>query len=535
MLLLALAAVRAVESTPADVYRNPIVHADYSDPDVIRVGEAFFMTASSFSSVPGLPILRSTDLVHWTLIGHAAPRLPSPDFDTPQHGKGLWAPSLRFHDGRFWIYVGDPDRGIFVTTAREAAGPWSPLTLVKAAKGAIDPCPLWADDGRVYLVHAWAKSRAGFNSVLTVTPLAADGMSVAGPDTMVFDGHERHPTIEGPKFYQRNGYTYIFAPAGGVATGWQTVLRSKSVTGPYEDRIVLRQSATKVNGPHQGGWVESAAGESWFVHFQDVGAYGRIVHLQPMQWRGDWPVIGADPDGDGVGEPVESFRMPAPSGDISGPRASDEFTTAGAAGGLGLQWQWNANPARGWFDLRAREGWLRLTAAAAPASAANLFDLPNLLLQKFPAERFTVTTRVDASRLSVGDRAGLVIAGRDSAALSVTRDAAGYAVQFILAKDADKGSRDVAGPSARIASARAVWLRVEVSPVATPNPAESSPAAVWSYSLDGTRFTRMGETFRVRPGVWVGARVGLFASAPSAASGAPGFADIDWFRIEGMK
>jgi hypothetical protein len=261
-------------------YRNPVLFADYSDPDVIRVGEYYYLVSSSFSSVPALPVLRSRDLVNWRIVAHVAARLPSPTFDTPQHGKGVWAPSLRHHQGRFWLYYGDPDLGIFMSTAERAEGPWEPPTLVQEARGWIDPCPLFDDDGSVWLVHAWAKSRAGFNGVLTMRRLSSDGRRILGEGTTAFEGGTRHPTIEGPKIYKRDGWYYIFAPAGGVTSGWQVVLRSRHVLGPYEDKVVLEQGTTAVNGPHQGAWVETAGGESWFLHFQERGAWGRVVHLQ---------------------------------------------------------------------------------------------------------------------------------------------------------------------------------------------------------------------------------------------------------------
>jgi beta-xylosidase len=519
-------------------YVNPVLFADYSDPDVVRVGGDFYLVSSSFGSVPALPILHSKDLVNWTIVGHAAARLPSPDFDTPQHGKGIWAPSLRHHAGKFWIYVGDPDRGIYVTTAKDARGPWSPLTLVKPVKGTIDPCPLWDDDGKMYLVHAWAKSRAGFNSVLTVTPLSADGSRVDGKDAQVFDGHANHPTIEGPKFYKRNGWYYIFAAAGGVATGWQTILRSKSVLGPYEDRIVLRQGATKVNGPHQGGWVETKSGDSWFLHFQDRGAYGRVVHLQPMVWKDDWPVIGADPDGDGVGEPVATFRKPVAGAAAVTPATSDEFD----AKALGLQWQWNANPSPDWISLSARSGKLRLLSVAPgnDKGTGNVFNLPNLLLQKVPAESFRVTTLVDASSLPVGSMAGLVVAGRDTAAIVVRRTDQGFSVAPLVGKDADKDGRDALGVDVPLGSAQ-VWLRATFDPMAGPqgpsvSSAQDRAQTRFTYSIDGIRFQEIGESFSARPGVWVGARVGLFATSPSATpKPVAGHADFDWFRIETVR
>ena len=279
-------------------YTNPVLYADYSDPDVIRVGGDYYMTASSFNAVPGLPVLHSRDMVNWRLIGHALPRLSPEDlFATPQHGKGPWAPALRHHDGRFWIYYPEPDLGIFVVTATNPAGPWSTPVLVRGGKGLIDPCPLWDGNGRVYMVHAWARSRAGFANVLTLNRLSADGLYAEDEGTVIIDGDKipGYRTLEGPKFYKRKGEYWFFAPAGGVKSGWQSVFRSKAVDGPYESRIVFEQGSTDINGPHQGAWVDTPAGEDWFFHFQDLDAYGRVVHLQPMKWRKDgWPVSGHD-------------------------------------------------------------------------------------------------------------------------------------------------------------------------------------------------------------------------------------------------
>jgi pectate lyase len=234
-------------------YANPVIYADYSDPDVVRVGDEYFLVSSSMNTVPGLPILRSRDLVNWRLVGHALQRLvPEAAFSAVQPGKGVWAPSIRHHDGRFWIYWGDPDSGIYVVTASNAGGPWSAPVLVEAGKGLIDPCPLWDDDGKVYLVHAWARSRAGFANVLTLHRLTPDGLKTADEGTVIIDGDKisGYRTLEGPKFYKRAGHYWIFAPAGGVKQGWQSVFRSRTIDGPYEDRIVLEQGKTDINGPH---------------------------------------------------------------------------------------------------------------------------------------------------------------------------------------------------------------------------------------------------------------------------------------------
>lgn len=470
-------------------YTNPIIHADYSDPDVIRVGDDFYLTASSFNCIPGLPILHSKDLVNWKIIGHALQQqIPAEVFAKPQHGNGVWAPAIRFHRGYFYIFYGDPDYGIYMLKARNAAGPWSKPLLLRRARGWIDPAPFWDDDGNAYLVHAWANSRSGIKSILTINRMSADGTRLLDDGKTVFDGRAHHPTIEGPKLYKRNGYYYIFAPAGGVTSGWQTVLRSKNIYGPYEDRIVMDQGRTAINGPHQGAWVELKSGESWFIHFQDRGAYGRIVHLQPLAWKDDWPVIGNDPDGDGKGEPVATHRKPDVGRDYpaQSPQTTDEFTLPR----LGLQWQWHANPAENWLSSSQRRGWLRLYAVPSPE---DLSLVPNLLLQKFPAREFTVTTRVDASNLLEGERTGLVVMGQEYSYLPVTRSADGI-----------------------------VYLRVTVTDDAN---------CEFSFSRDGKNFETVGQGFKAKPGRWIGAKVGLFALAPEGAT-RRGHADYDWFRIE---
>lgn len=494
-------------------YKNPIIHADYSDPDLIRVGDDFYMTSSSFNCVPGLPVLHSKDLINWRIIGHGLTKLlPEMEFKKPQHGKGVWAPSIRFHGGRFYIYYGDPDRGIYLVTAENPAGPWGEPRLVKEGLGFIDPCPLWDDDGSSYLVHAWAKSRSGFNSILTMNRMNAEGTAVTDSGRTVFDGRQSQPTIEGPKIYKRNGYYYIFAPAGGVKKGWQTVLRSPSVYGPYEERIVMDQGRSGINGPHQGGWVELKSGDSWFVHFQDKEAYGRVVHLQPLYWIDDWPMIGSDPNGDGKGEPVAVFSKPSPvKGDsISTPQESDEFDSS-----IGLQWQWQANPSPDWQSV---DGSLRLNCAQSPEGFRNFWDLPNLLLQKFPAPTFTATAKAGCRFLNEGGRTGLIVMGSDYSYISVKRKGSVLAISQAICLNADKGSAESAADIAEITEEE-IYLRVTVS---------DGGLCDFSYSQDGILFEPAGRSFMAKPGRWIGAKVGLFGVGDAPQSG---HASYDWFRF----
>ena len=501
-------------------YKNPVINADYSDPDVCRVGDDYYMTASSFACTPALPILHSKDLVNWQIVNYAMKRvLPDDVFSMPMHGKGVWAPCIRFHKDEFFIYWGDPDYGIYRIKTKNLLGDWSDPVLVKAGKGLIDASPLWDDDGRVYLVHGWAASRAGLNSVLTVNELSADGSTVIGETALVYDGiPEGNITTEGPKFYKRNDYYYIMAPAGGVEQGWQIVLRSKNVYGPYECKTVMAQGKSTINGPHQGGWVETQTGESWFMHFQDKGAYGRVVHLQPMKWVKDWPVIGVDKNGDGCGEPVLSYKKPnvGKTYPIETPIESDEFTSEK----LGLQWQWHANPKQS-MGMPSRLGFIRLYAEFTPDDYMNFWQVPNLLLQKFPADEFTVTTKLDFYAKTTQEKTGLIVMGWNYAYLALVKKENGYALQQSTCIDAEKKNPEQIFATKEISESK-VFLRVQV---------KSGAMCNFSYSTDGKKFIPIGEPFKARQGKWIGAKVGVFCLNP-LKSGTRGYTDFDWFRIE---
>lgn len=504
-------------------YKNPILHADYSDPDVCRVGDDYYMTASSFACVPGLPILHSRDLVNWKLIGHAIERLEPQDFfSSVQHGNGVWAPSIRFHKGEFYIYWGDPDFGIYMVKTKDPAGKWSKAVMVKPGKGLIDPCPLWDEDGRAYVAHAYAGSRAGIKSILAVFEMNAEGTKAITPSRTIYDGHADDPTIEGAKFHKRNGEYYIFAPAGGVATGWQVVMKSKNVYGPYERKVVLAQGKTPINGPHQGAWVDTPEGENWFFHFQDKGAYGRIVHLQPMIWKDNgFPVIGIDKDNDGIGEPVLEYKKPKISGNYpkQTPAESDEFST----NELGLQWQWHANPTEWWSFSDSQKGILTLFSVPIPENYKNLWDVPNLLLQKFPSDKFTSTVKFSfkPDERFVGERAGLLVMGMDYAMLSIEKTKEGFTISQDECIGADKGKTEVKNEtiSARQSD---VFFRVNVG---------TEAMCSFSYSLDGKKFIKIGKPFKAREGKWIGAKMGVFCSRPISNNDG-GRMEIDWFRID---
>jgi len=483
-------------------YRNPVLYADYSDPDVVRVGDDYWMTASSFSHVPGLPILHSRDLVNWTLVNHALSVLiPQDHFSQPRHGQGVWAPSIRYHAGKFWIFYPDPDFGIYVITADNPRNRWSAPVMIKAGKGLIDPCPLWDDDGQVYLIHGWARSRSGINNLVTLHKLSPDATSVADAGKIIIDGNKMPGwhTIEGPKFHKHNGWYFVFAPAGGVAEGYQAVFRARDISGPYEPRIVMDRGTTAINGPHQGAWVDTPTGEHWFFHFQELPAYGRVVHLQPMRWFDNgWPVIGIDPDNDTKGEPVVIHKKPIlPIQSLAVPVMSDAFDRCP----VGLQWQWQANPKKEWLSLNEKAATLKLQCVPLPTADSH-WNAPHLLMQKFPGPAFTATVKLQFASNADGDHAGLMIFGYDYAWMGLVKQAGGLRLVLRTCQQAQKGGLEKTVVELPADSA-SVFLKVHVSPGA---------GCEFSFSHDGDRYKTIGEYFQATSSMWVGAKIGLFAS-----------------------
>ena len=512
-------------------YTNPVINADYSDPDVCVAGEDYYLTASSFNCIPGLPILHSKDLVNWEIVGHAVKELePKQEFDRPSHGNGIWAPSIRYHNGEFYIYWGDPDYGVFMVKAKDPAGEWSKPLCVIPGKGLIDTTPLWDDDGRCYLVNAYANSRSRFASVIAIRELSADGTKPIGNPVIIYDGNGTESrTCEGPKIYKRDGWYWVMFPAGGVPTGFQVAMRSKNPFGPYESKVVLAQGKTKINGPHQGAWVHTKFGEDWFLHFQDKEAYGRVVHLQPVTWKDNWPVMGIDKDGDYCGEPVTTYRKPKTSGKVQvvNPAESDEFSDTR----LGLQWQWHANYNET-FGMPTAFGSYRVYTHKVSEKFQNLWEVPNLLLQKTPADKFTATTKIRFTSKDQNQTGGLLMMGLDYSGLVVKRVGNDFQLIQISCKSADKGKPQTEQLIATLKPTAVdqidyqpgthidIYMRMSVN----------DGKMHFSYSLDGKKYTKCGTEFTMREGKWIGAKIGFVAYEPGQKTNR-GWIDADWFRV----
>ncbi len=514
-------------------YTNPVINADYSDPDVCvgPSGEDYYLTASSFQCVPGLPVLHSCDLVNWQIVGHALKSLYEGDamleqhFSSPRHGAGVWAPSIRYHAGEYYIYWGDPDYGVYMvkTCGGDPAGEWEKPVCVIAGSGMIDTTPLWDDDGRCYLVNGWANSRSKFASVLTVRELSADGTRAIGQPVIVFDGNgTENRTCEGPKFYKRDGWYWIMCPAGGVPTGFQLAMRSKSPFGPYESKRVLQQGKTNINGPHQGGWVHTKYGEDWFLHFQDKEAYGRVVHLNPVDWSTGWPIMGQK------GEPVLKYRKPQSSSSvIENPVESDEFNTTT----LGKQWQWHANYHQ-FYGMPTTFGTMRIYTHKLSEGWKNLWEVPNMLLQKTPADKFVATAKLRFTSKAEGQMGGLIMMGLDYSAIVVRRVGQEFQLVQLTCKAADKGRQQSEQVIATLKPTAAdkidykpgihedIYLRLSVA----------DSKMHFSYSSNGKKFTDCGTEFTMKEGKWIGAKFG-FVAVETDAKVDKGWIDADWIRV----
>ncbi len=517
-------------------YKNPILYVDYSDPDAIRVGEDYFMVASSFCNAPGLPLLHSKDLVNWKVVNYVIDSIPDSRYKDPIHGCGVWAPAIRYHEGTYFVCFPMPDEGIYMTTATDPFGKWSEPVNIRPGAGWIDPCPFWDDDGNAYLVAGVAKSRIGYKSVLHLVRMQPDGMGIFGEEVKIYDGNLLgQETIEGPKMYKRNGYYYIFAPAGGVKQGWQTVLRSKNIWGPYETRVVMRQGSTDVNGPHQGAWIDTVTGEDWFIHFQDVFAAGRIVHLQPMYWENDWPVIGVKSDEvNEYGEPVSEYRMPDTGyqGKVQTVGMAEEYSDYFKDGKYNMHWQWNANYDKSWYEVS--DAGLKLYAVPKDKDRC-LSDVSNLFLKKWFAPEFVSEIAMDFSGLTEGDIAGVMSLGIEYGAVVVEKLNGELVLKAVSGGQKYSGFNvstvEVNNPLGKVAGSKLVF-RYEVVANAEDTikydgitrPQETIKI---SYSEDGVNFKEAYE-FKAKAGRWVGVKYGVFCCGEEQKSG---YALVEYVKV----
>lgn len=457
-------------------YINPILNADYSDPDVIRVRDKYYMIASDFHFL-GMQVLESSDMINWKLISQIYHHFDFPGWDNnQQYAGGSWAPSIRYHDNKFWVFFCTPKEGLFMSNAVNPSGPWSPLHLVKKVEKWEDPCPFWDEDGQAYL----GRSRHGAGPII-IHKMSADGTRLLDEGMTVYTG----PVAEGTKIFKKDGYYYLSIPEGGVGTGWQTILRSKNIYGPYEKKVVLEQGSTTINGPHQGAIVDTPDDQWAFFHFQHHHALGRVVHLQPMHWENDWPVIGVDFDRNGIGEPVYVCQKPIESKTIFAPQTDDDFSTPN----LSLQWQFNHNPTDHAWSLSAHPG--SLTLKALKSSTFRLAR--NTLTQKIMGNISEATIAMDFTEIADGQRCGLACMGKINNVLGIKME---KGQKYLYT------SNDTTEISTTFPNGNQIYLRVSID--------MTNQKFQYFYSTDNIRFIPYGTSFFIPFGFWKGARIALY-------------------------
>lgn len=484
-------------------FRNPVLPADYSDIDCIRVGSDYYAISSTFQYSPGMIVLHSRDLVNWTIVGHVTDDLtrigPELNWDKmDRYGRGIWAGAIRHHAGKFWAYFGTPDEGYFMSTAERPEGPWTPLHALMREPGWDDCCPFWDDDGQGYFVGTHFKD--GYKTYLF--KLTEDGRELV-PESKLLINEGLHR--EANKLFKKDGWYYHFFSEHVHGIGRYVMMqRARSITGPYSERRQLAHAQREFREPNQGGIVQTEAGDWWFFTHHGTGEWeGRCASLLPVTWVDDWPVIGAV-GGDGLGTMVWQTRKPLQAGPPQVPQTDDDFN----ATALGVQWEWNYQPRPGFWSLAERPGWLRLRAFK-PLRPDDLRSAGNTLTQRvFRARANTATARFDVSGLTDGQVAGLTLFGRSPGTIAVRR--AGEVVSLEMTTGAQRTTGAVLDAST--VDFRAEW--------------GLDGLARFSFSTDGERFTPLGGEHRMTWADYRGTRLGLFTYNNE---GEAGHVDIDTF------
>lgn len=490
-------------------FTNPLLWGDWPDPDVIRVGDDFYMVSTSMHYVPGCPILHSRDLVNWEMVGYAVERYDEdPRYDL-QGGSlylnGSWAATMRYRDGKFYVGFCTPygwgrEKGNFsMCIADRPEGPWERVVFPEYM---YDPGLLFDDDGRVYVVHG--------QGTLYVTELAKDARSVLGEPRKIWSGGFKNAYelgggfgMEGAHAYKINGKYYITCPAGGTE-GWQICLRSDHIYGPYEHRLIMNDSLSyPPNGLHQGGMVQLKNGDWWFVIMQDRGPIGRVPCLVPVTWKDGWPMLGDD------GKDVVTYPKPETGkrNRILSPATSDEFNGRK----LGLQWQWNHNPDPTRWSLAERKGYMRLKAAKADV----LKNARNTLTQRVQGPLSQGTVEMDFSALKEGNVAGFGVFEFPYAYIAVVRHEGKNRLVMCIDDVEQEAVEDIPGDK--------VWIRARTT--------DRDFVASFFYSLDGVHFHKLGSDLRMGLGLpWTANRFALF-NYSKTDEGIDGIADFNWFRF----
>ena len=487
-------------------YCNPVIPSDYSDLDCIKVGNDYYAITSTFQFSPGMTILHSEDLVNWEICGHAVSDIreigPELNWDRMnRYGKGIWAGTLRYHKGRFYVFFGTPDEGFFMTSSRKAEGPWEPLTQLLDESGWDDCTVMWDDDGSAYFVGTHFAD--GYKTYLF--KMSSDGKSIdKSSGILINEGNGR----EASKLLKiGNWYYLIFSEHKSGIGRYVMAKRSKSLTGPYEEERQLALPCVEAMEPNQGGIVEGKPGEWYFFTHHGSGDWsGRIASLLPVTWIDEWPIIGKVV-GDTIGSMVWSGKMPFIGKRPYKIATDDDFNKKE----LNVHWQWNYYPRTDKYSLSERKGWLRLKAFK-PLKEDNLMYAGNTLTQRcFRTKSSEVTVKLDISGLSDGQKVGLCHFSSHSGAIGIVKEGDKCFLEYRQNEDRIKGTV-IEGPD--------IWLK-----------------SIWGldgiskfyYSLNGEDYICFGDEYQLGWGYYRGDRIGIYCFNDESETG---YVDVDFFRYD---
>ena len=493
-------------------FTNPVIQADFPDPDVILVDDTYYMVSTTMFIFPGVTILQSKDLVNWTYCSNAVPRFDySECYDLEgchRYSHGQWATSLKFHDGLFHLLFITLDEGGFHCTAKKPEGPWD---IRKLPKGFYDPGLFFDEDGKVYVSH-------GYNEIYITE--VDHNLAPVGKDSLVFTGNIRRG-LEGMHVYRINGQYYLYGTYGGL-DGFQVALRSKNIFGPYEQKVVIRDTTHGPNfGIHQGALIRTQSGEWWTMLFVDSGPFGRFPSLQPVTWQDGWPMAGVN------GKAVTRYRKPdvGQSFPVTTLPTSDEFEKTN----LGMQWGWNHNPAPGKWSLSERPGHLRLrTVSVSPGLRMARNTLTQRMVAWYSDSTWTTgTTKMDFSNMKDGDVAGLAIFQDPYAYIAIRKNQGSHEIVMVNNGEVIDSISTVYGTVHFKASA---LFGSGAAPLYGGKSVPDSGTAHFSYSVDGKEYLPLGNQFQMKfnLSVFTGNKFCLF-NYPTKEPG--GYVDFDWFRM----
>lgn len=489
---------------------NPVLFADVPDASIIRIGQTYYMSSTTMHMNPGVPIMKSADLVNWQLVGYAYDTLADVDElnlnnQKSTYGRGSWASSLRYHNGTYYVstFSGTTNKTYIYSTKDIEKGPWKKQEFSPMLH---DHSLFFDDDGKVYMMYG-----AGTIKIVELLP----DLSGVKPETekVVIEnasapaGNNIMLPAEGSQLFKVNGKYYLFNitwPKGGMRT--VVVHRADNITGPYEGRLGLQDL-----GVAQGGLIDTPTGEWYAYLFRDNGAVGRIPYLVPVQWQNGWPIIGVN------GKVPMELNLPANKSLIPGIVHSDEFTRAKGEPALPLVWQWNHNPDNSLWSVTKHKGYLRLTTGRVDA---DFLQARNTLTQRTIGQVCTGSTAIDVSNMKDGDFAGLCLLQKNYGQIGVKVEGKN---RFIVMVNASNGTPV---EEARIpVQAKTIYFKAGCDFT------NMKDTAIFYYSPDGKTWQPLGNPLKMSYTLphFMGYRFGLFNYATKQAGG---YADFDYFRIE---